>query len=144
MENEDTIDLLRECSAGVKMGIATIEYLLPHVHDEKFQDALRSSKTTHEELYGEISNYLQKYEVPKKEPPIMAKSMAWIKTNMQIRMNDSDKTIANLITDGCNTGIKSLTSYLNKYKNAKEEIREISRKLINSEEKLVERLKDYL
>lgn len=144
MENEDTIELLRECSAGVKMGIATIEDLLPHVHDEKFQDVLRSSKTTHEELYGEISNYLEKYEVPKKEPPIMAKGMAWMKTNMQMRMNDSDKTIANLITDGCNTGIKSLTSYLNQYKNAKEEIREISRKLINLEEKLVESLKDYL
>lgn len=46
MKNENTIELLRKCGAEVKMGMVTIEDLLPHVHNEKFQDALRSSKTT--------------------------------------------------------------------------------------------------
>lgn len=144
MENEDTIELLRQCCAGVKMGVVTIEELLPHVKNKKFQESLNSSKTTHEKLYREITEYLEKYEVPKKEPPIIAKGMAKMKMEMQLKMHDSDKTVADLITDGCNTGVKSLTQYLNEYKNANEDVRDIARRLINSEEKLIECMKDHL
>ena len=44
-------------------------------------------------------------------------------------IDESDKTVANLITDGCNMGIKSLNKYLNQYKMADE----ISKKVTNSE-----------
>ena len=144
MGNEDTIELLRQCCAGVKMGVATIEDLMPHVKSEKFSEVLNSSKTTHEKLYCEITEHLERYEIPKKEPPIIAKGMARIKMEMQVKMHNSDKTIADLITDGCNTGVKSLTGYLNEYKNANDEVRDIARRLINSEEKLIECIKDYL
>ena len=53
-----------------------------------------------------------------KEPSVMAKGMSWIKTNMQMAMNESDKTIANIMTDGCNMGIKNLNKYLNEYGDA--------------------------
>lgn len=144
MKNEDSINLLRECSQGVKMGISTIDEVLPHVKSEKFQDVLRSSKTTHEKLYSEIMGFLDKYETPKKEPSAMAKGMVWFKTNVQEMMNKHDKAIADLITDGCNTGVKSLTKYLNEYKSADEEIRTIAHRLIDSEEKLIESMKEYL
>lgn len=144
MENEDSIRLLRECSQGVKMGISTIDEVLPHVKNEKFQDVLRSSKTTHEKLYSDILELLKRYDAPKKEPSAMAKSMVWFKTNIQEMMNKSDKPIADLITDGCNTGVKCLTKYLNQYENADNEIKEITRRLINSEEKLIESMKEYL
>lgn len=144
MQNEDTIKLLRECSSGVEMGISTIDELLPQVQSEKFRDVLYSSKTTHEKLFSDISEYLHKYDTPKKEPPVIAKSMAWMKTTMQVAMHKSDKTIADLITDGCNTGVKSLTRYLNEYKNANEDVRHLAKRLIDSEEKLIESIKDYL
>lgn len=41
----------------------------------------------------------------------MAKGMSWIKTNVKLVMNESDKTIADLMTDGCNMGVKSLNQY---------------------------------
>ncbi len=144
MKNEDSIHLLRECSEGVKMGISTIDEVLPHVKSKKFADVLRSSKTTHEKLYTEIAELLHEYRAPKKEPSAMAKSMVWFKTNMQEMMNKSDNGIADLITDGCNTGVKSLTRYLNQYKEADYKIRDIAKRLIDSEEKLIESMKDYL
>lgn len=144
MANRDSINLLRECSEGVKMGITTIDEVLPHVKSEKFQDALRSSKTTHEKLYSEIMELLKQYEAQRKEPSIMAKGMVWFKTNMQEMMNKSDKAIADLITDGCNTGVKSLTKYLNDYKLADDRIRDVAGRLINSEGKLIESMKEYL
>ena len=48
-----------------------------------------------------------------KEPNVMAQGMSWIKTNMRLAMNTSDETIAELMTDGCNMGVKSLSRYLN-------------------------------
>ena len=42
----------------------------------------------------------------------MAKGMVWMKTNMQEIMHKSDSAIADLITDGCNMGVKSLTKYI--------------------------------
>jgi hypothetical protein len=44
--------------------------------------------------------------------------MSWMKTNMKLSMEDSDATIADLMTDGCNMGVKSLNRYLNQYKAA--------------------------
>ena len=144
MDNKDSINLLRECSEGVKMGISTIDEVLPHVKNKKFKDVLFSSKTTHEKLYLEIIKILNENNVPKKEPSAMAKGMVWFKTNVSEMMNKSDRAIADLITDGCNTGIKSLTKYLNQYVEAGDIIKNITQRLINSEEKLVESMKSYL
>lgn len=144
MEKEDNINLLRKCSEGVGMGISTIEEVLNHVKSEEFKDVLRSNKTTHEKLYLEISELLKEHDIPKKDPSIMAKGMVWFKTNVNEIMHKSDKAIADLITDGCNTGVKCLTQYLNQYENADDSIKDITKRLISSEEKLIECMKEYL
>ena len=59
-------------------------------------------------------------------------------------LNDSDHTIADLITDGCNMGIKSLNKYLNKYKAADEVSKDITKRLINLEEKLAIDIREFL
>lgn len=66
-----------------------------------------------------------------KEPNVMAQGMSWIKTNMKLAMNTSDETIAELMTDGCNMGVKSLNRYLNQYKAADDRAKAITKKLIN-------------
>lgn len=66
-----------------------------------------------------------------KEPNVMAQGMSWIKTNMRLAMNTSDETIAELMTDGCNMGVKSLSRYLNQYKAADDRAKAITKKLIN-------------
>lgn len=144
MKSKDSIELLRKCSEGVKIGISTIDEVLSHVKSERFKEVLYSSKTTHEKLYFEILDMLNEYDAPKKEPSIMAKGMVWFKTNMNELMNKSDNMIADLITDGCNSGVKTLTKYLNEHEKAEERIKEIAKRLINSEEKLIESMKEYL
>ena len=74
----------------------------------------------------------------------MAKGMSWLKTNVMISMDDSDNTIADLITDGCNMGVKSLNKYLNQYKAADEKAKDITKKLINMEASLAEKMREYL
>ncbi|MBQ6579358.1 MAG: hypothetical protein IIX33_00865 [Oscillospiraceae bacterium] len=89
MEN-DNIKLLRECDAGVEMG------------------------------------------------------MSWMKTNVKLVLNESDSTIADLMTEGCNMGVKSLNKYLNEYEAANEITKDITKRLIHLEEKLVTDIRCYL
>lgn len=144
MIEQDTVKLLRECDAGIKMGTTSIEDVLDYVHDDTFRKYLTDCKNEHTKLKEEIQTLLDKYNDEGKDPNPMAKGMSWIKTNVKLIMDESDKTIADLITDGCNMGVKSLNRYLNQYKAADEKSKDITKRLINLEEKLAIDIRSFL
>lgn len=144
MIEDDTIKLLRECDAGIKMGVTSIDEVLDYVHDETLKKSLADCKDEHNKLKEEIQILLDKYQDDGKEPSAMAKSMSWMKTNMKLVMDESDETIADLMTDGCNMGVKSLNKYLNQYKAADEKTKDITKRLINLEEKLAVDIRCFL
>ena len=144
MIEQDTIRLLRECDAGIKMGVKSIDDVLDNIKEENFRKYLISCKKEHKKLNSQIQELLDKYGDEGKNPNPMAESMSWIKTNMKIAMNDSDHTIADLMTDGCNMGVKSLNKYLNQYKAADEVSKDITKRLINLEEKLAIDIRPFL
>ena len=144
MIEQDTIRLLRECDAGVKMGVSSIDDVLKYVKDEKLKAILEDCKNDHSELDSELQQLLDKYKDDGKDPNPMAKGMSWIKTNVKLAFNESDSTIAGLITDGCNMGVKSLNEYLNKYEAADEVSKDICKKLINLEEELAVQIREFL
>jgi hypothetical protein len=70
--------------------------------------------------------------------------MSWMKTNMKMNLEESDATIADLMTDGCNMGVKSLAKYLNQYKAADETSKDITKRLIKLEADLAADIRGYL
>ena len=144
MIEQDTIKLLRECDAGIKMGVSSIDEVLDSISNEKFKNYLISCKLEHEKLEKEVENYLDKYHDDGKEISPMAKTMSWIKTNARLVMDETDHTVADIMIDGCNMGIKSLNRYLNQYEVADERSKEIAKKLIYVEEELVSEMFQYL
>lgn len=144
MENKDSIHLLKECDAGTKMGISSIEDVLGRIKDQKLHDILSESRSHHKKLEDDLQTLLNDYHSEEKEPGKMAKGMSWLKTNMKMTMDNSDSTIADLMTDGCNMGIKSLQKYLNQYPNANEKVKELCFRLIDIEEQLRDSMKNYL
>ena len=144
MIEQDTVKLLRECDAGVKMGIASIDDVLDHVENKDFRDSLTHCKEEHEKLKQQIQTQLDKYGDEGKNPNPIAKGMSWMKTTMKLGMEDTDATIAELMTDGCNMGVKSLSRYLNQYKAAEERSKDIAKKLIHLEAQLAEEIRMYL
>ena len=141
---QDTVKLLRECDAGVKMGISSIDDVLEHVRTDKMSKILSKCKNEHEKLQGEIQQQLGTYRDEGKDPNPIAKGMSWMKTNVMLGFEETDATVADLITDGCNMGVKSLNRYLNQYKAADEFTKDITKRLINLEEKLAVDLRGYL
>ena len=144
MIEPDTIKLLRECDAGVKMGISSIDDVLPHVKSENLKSKLTKCKDEHEELNSQIRSLLSEYGDDGKNPNPIVKGMSWMKITMKMNMDDSDSTIADLMTDGCNMGVKSLNRYLNEYEAAEEVTKDICKRLINLEEKLAVDIREFL
>ncbi len=144
MIESDSIKLLRECNAGIKMGVATIEEALPSAESPALKKLLEKSREAHSQLGNRTRELLNRYQDSGKEPNPVAKGMSWMKTNVLLAMDPGDGSVADLITDGCNMGVKSLSKYLNQYAAADEQSKDIAKKLIHLEENLSTELRGYL
>lgn len=144
MIEQDTIKLLRECDAGVKMGISSIDDVVKYVKSDALRERLERCREDHAKLDGELQALLERYRDDGKEPSVIAKGMSRIKTEMKLAMHESDHTIADLMTDGCNMGVKSLSKYLNQYRAADEKSKDITKRLIALEEELAVDIRGYL
>ena len=144
MAENDTTKLLTECNSGIQMGVESLNEMLPSVKNEKLKKVMTECRETHKRLGDKTHKLLNQYGQSTKEPHPVAKSMSWMKTNIKLEVENSDSTIADLLTDGCNMGVKSLNRYLNQYTGADEEVTEITKDLIKSEQKLVTDVKEFL
>jgi len=140
----DTVKLLRECDAGIKMGVESIDDILDNVKDKNFFDLLSECKNEHIKLGDEVAQRLTEHSDSGKNPNPVAKSMSWMKTNAKLLADPSDKTIADLMTDGCNMGVKSLSRYINQYSSADRSSKDIAERLVDIELQLTEDIRKYL
>ena len=144
MIEQDTIKLLRECDAGIRMGTESIDEVVGSVRAPQMRDLLNTCRYEHAKLGTEIQSQLDRFQDKGKSPNPIAQKLSWMKTGMKLALNESDAAIADLMTDGCNMGVKSLNRYLNQYGAADEVSKDITRRLINLEEQLSVDLRSYL
>ena len=144
MIEKDTVRLLRECDAGVKMGVSSIDDTMEFRLSEPLKKVLENSKRQHLEVSREIASRLDRFSDDGKDPPMMAEIMGKLKANFKLVTEDTDSAAADLITDGCNMGIKSLSKYLNQYAAADEYSKDITKKLISIQEQLSDDLRTFL
>lgn len=146
MIQEDTVRLLRECSSGITMGIDSIGEVMTSVKDGRLREVLCDSREKHRTLGLETDRLLDNYGDNEKEPGMIAKGMSKLKSEFMLTMagDEKDSTVADLITDGCNMGVKSLSKYLNEYKAADEKSKDIAKRLIGVEEELCRGVRRWL
>ena len=144
MIEKDTVKLLRECDAGASMGVKSIDDVLDSVKSEGLRAYLVECREKHEKLRVEIDAKLKECGDDGKDPSAVARTMSWIKTNVMLSMHGADSTVADLMTDGCNMGVKSLNRYLNQYEAADERSKDIAKRLIKLEEELAQDIRKYL
>lgn len=144
MVEQDTIRLLRECDAGIKMGISAIDEVMEYAHSDEMRAYLQDSSKENQKLQDDLQEVLADYHDNGKEPSAIASGMSWVKTNFKLKMENSDSTIAELMTDGCNMGIKSLSRYLNQYQAADRRSKDLTKRLIKAEEKFSQNMRAFL
>ena len=142
--HKDTIELLKENDLGIKMAVGIFDEVIGEISNCEFKKLIEKSKEDHQSLQIEIENLLNSFSEDEKEPTLMAKSMSWMETNFKLMVDDTDMKIADIITDGCNMGIKTLSKKLNEYKYADETSKQLTNKLIKLEDDLTFNLRKYL
>ncbi len=140
----DTESLLKECDAGTKTAVNSIKEVLDNIKSEGLLMLLTNSLSEHEDIGNEIAETLRENGCHGKDPNPMARVMSWMKINFKMLEKGDDKTIAALMLDGCNMGVKQLSTYINEYESADDKSKRLAKRLINCEEKLAEQLKNYL
>lgn len=144
MSQMETCQLLKECTSGIKMAIDAIHEVLPNVKSQTMKDKLSASEKEHKKLESEAENLLKQYRVESGEPGMMARGMAWMKTNLQMSVNPGDDTVANLMSTGCDMGIRNLYKALNDNTGASEGAKALVKKVIKVEEDLGKEMQEYL
>ena len=76
MIEQDTIKLLRECDAGIKMGVKSIDDVLPYVSSRQLKQMLEECKRRHEKLAEEVEAALYRFQDDGKEPNAMAEAIS--------------------------------------------------------------------
>ena len=143
-EPSDTIKLLRECDAGIKMGIVALDEVIAHVKSQDFHEKLFGYKQEYTKLKMEIQNLLNKYKDNGKDPDPLAKGMSWMRTNITLGINESDEKVADILTDGCNMGVKVLSKFMNKYTEADEEAIQLANRLLELGNRQVTEIRKFL
>lgn len=144
MMQEDTIRLLRECNTGTQMGYDALHEVCDNVKNPVFKQRLETGMQEHQALQAEVRTVLNANGQTGKDPSPIAKGMSWLKTNAELLVKGSDDTVADLITDGCNMGVKTVSRHLNRCADADTKVKDIAQRLIQSEEKLAVDIRKYL
>ena len=63
---------------------------------------------------------------------------------MKLMMNHDTHEITDIMIDGCNMGIKSVSEYINKYKTASIESVDLAKRLVKTEQEFMNELLEYL
>lgn len=144
MNGTDTVDLLQQVSKGLHMAIFSFDDLIGDVRNPALRKVLEESRDDHKRLLNENSNILKGYHQNDRDIGTMTKLMAHMSADMKLDINDSDRVIANIITKGCDTGIRNLRKYVNEYAASDLAAVDTARKLVTVEENLKDNIAMYL
>lgn len=142
---KDSVELLKECDAGLEMAISSLEQVKPEAKAENFTNMLDKYYNNHIKIQKDIDKKLVEYNSDGKKANPIAETMSSMKTNFKLlTTNHTDQEIADLMMDGCNMGIKSVSKYMNQYANANEDIVQLANDIIVLEQNFANELRQYL
>ena len=142
--SQDTIELLKECDAGCKMAIDSMEQISKYVSNDQLKSIIKKYNGAHIKLEEEIHRMLNNFGEEDKEPNPIAKASSWIQSEVKMMINGDSKQAAHLLTDGCNMGVTSLNQYKNQYKAADDKSVAICERLCDLETSMTKELQPYL
>ena len=144
MQTEDTRDILQECDAGVKTAVNCIDEVIDRTGNEALRNTLQQSRTEHVKLGNEIATLLDQNGFEGKDPPLVSRVMSKTKINAELMLEPTDATVAELMIDGCNMGVKKLSEYINRFPTSTDPAVRVAEKVIKAEQSLMDDLRVYL
>ena len=126
------------------MALNSIGQLAVYLESQELQDLFCKYKKEYEKLEKESiilsEGKLQEEKMSEKA----AETFVWISAEVKLMINDDSSKIAEMMIDGANMGIKSITGKLNRYPEAEKESISLAKKFEKTCEKLIQDMKKYL
>ena len=144
MSTKETISILKECDAGVKMALASLDDVWEHVQQSELRAILNTTRAQHQAVGREVQQMLDEYGGKEKDPNPVARKMSAVMTRTKLGLDKSDAACARVLAEGCDMGVQSLHRYLNRYRGAEVPARAACRTLVAIEEQLGRDLRQFL
>ena len=126
------------------IALQSLNDLIPSVNDKDLKKELKAQVDGYTEVINEVKAYLKKKRIKEQDIGVLKKAMLWGSINMNTLFNTSRNHIAEIMVKGTNMGIIELTAMKNEKENFNEDVVALIDRLLELEEKYVERLKKYL
>lgn len=140
----DSIALLGECTAKINLSLSTIDRLLPSIKDRNLRYRLQESAEDQRFLRNHACALLKNYGGSERSPSALVQGMTQLKTSTRLALRNDDTTIAYLVAEGCDQGVKSLSRSQNRHCMADPDAIQLSQELIRCQDGLSARLRPYL
>ena len=130
--------------ADLRAYVTFLEYLKCDELKEPMEELIKKYNTDHIKLHEECHLILNEAGAEDKEPNMMAKMMGKLQSQMKLMSSGDTKKAAEILTDGCNMGMKTLSEFMNQYKNADSRAIMICEKIYQIEDQMMDELRAYL
>lgn len=142
--NSDTIALLKECDAGCKMGVESMKQVRSYAEEGRLIAVIDKYLERHDDFGDKCHRMLNQLNETTQNPPMMASTFAKISTDVKLMMEKDSHKIAEILIDGCNMGVKSVTENMHKYNKADAESMKLAKELVEMEQKMSQDLLQFL
>ena len=127
-----TYEILKECNSGCRMAVNSIEQLTAYLKNQELQELFSKYKEDYEKMERESIRLSEGKLQEEKFSEKAAETFAWISAEVKMMFNDDTSKIAEMMIDGANMGIKSITEKLNRYSEAEKESISLAKKFENT------------
>lgn len=159
MEHSNETALLQAIYKGGAMGALSIAQLMPKVQNPCFRSDLKTQLQEYQKVMQKSENQMKELSVCPKELAGWEKLMLTVSLQLQTLMNKETSHLAEMMIQGSNMGIISLTKVLNcfpipgevesgpegpKHMDAHQKARDLANHMLQAEKDNINRLKTYL
>ena len=141
MDIKKSEEVLAEVHRNCQYAIQSISDILPETDDEEIKEELLRQHEEYERIGGKAALLAKEREIELKNPNPIKKGMMWMGIKMNAMKDDSRAHIAEMMVQGTVMGITALKTTLGEMSPdfADEEIRQLAKELLRSEERNIAR-----
>ena len=137
-------DMLNNIRKGTQMGCHGIDKMLPKTRSNEMKQDLLQQKREYNEIYSEADRLLTKQGGEKQNLSMATKMMSSVMSDMQTMMNSSTTKLAEMMITGNTMGVTKSIRHLNGYKGSNEQVLGIANKLLETEQRNIVQMQQYL
>lgn len=143
-QKEINSDLLIAIYQNLQTAKQSINNVIDKIKDSKLKKELKHEFKDYDELSESCEDLARVYEINLVDNNFFKKAKMWFSVNMATMMDKSNRKISSINIIGSTMGVIDLMSVLSDCKRGKPELLTLGRRVLDLEERNIEKLKPYI